>query len=126
MPISSTASLLEAVWTLLALPGFALSLYNTAGAYGDLHYHWRDGLRPVGWVGMVKVSLVLLMTVAIIAAGVVAMGVPEPVRPETRDAAELIAGCLVAMDVMTLGLAVAFAIERRFVVPHIHALRRAS
>jgi hypothetical protein len=123
IPLAPNASLLEVAWTLMALPGFGLSLYNTAGAWRDLYYHWRDGLRPLGWIGLAKVSIVLAMTLLIIAAGIAAMGVPEPVRPELQDAGELIAGCLVLLDVLTLALAIAFSLERAYVVPHIHMLR---
>jgi hypothetical protein len=118
-----TASMLEVFWTLLALPGFGLSIYNALGSVRDLRYHWDDGLRAIGWVGLVKVLLVLAMCALIIAAGVAAMGAPEPVRPELQDAGDFVAACLVLMDAMTLGLAVAFFLERRYVVPHIHVLR---
>lgn len=118
--IPVTASLLEIGWTLLALPGFALSIYNANGATSDLHRHWRDGLRSVAWIGLVKVVIVLVMCVLVILAGTMAMQAPEPLRPELQEAGGFIAGCLIIIDALTLALAVAFFLERRFVVPHVH------
>jgi hypothetical protein len=78
---------------------------------------------PVGWIGLAKATLVLLMCLLILLTGVVAMQVPEPVRPVVADAADFIATCLLLMDALTLALAIAFFLERRYVVPHVHVLR---
>jgi hypothetical protein len=121
--LPSTASTVEVVWTALAVPGLALSVYNAIGAYRDIHYHWRDGLRPVGWVGLAKVTIVLAMCLLVLLTGVVAMLVPEPLRPSLQDAGDFIATCLLIMDALTLALAIAFFWERRYVVPHVHILR---
>lgn len=115
----STVSLIEIVWTVLSLPGLLLSAYNCAGAVRDLRHHWRDGLQAVGWVGLVKVVLVAIMCGLVLIAGVAAMRVPEPVRPSTAEAAELIGACLILIDAGLLLLATAFTIERRLVVPHV-------
>jgi hypothetical protein len=115
-----TASPIEWAWTVMALPGLVLSVYNAAGSVLDLRFHWTDGLRPVGWVGLAKVALVLGMCLLDLLSGITAMQTPEPVRPELQDAGDFVAMCLLLMDAMTLGLAIAFFLERRFVVPNVH------
>lgn len=123
IPWFPNASLIEAAWTLMALPGLGLSIYNANGATADLRVHWRDGLRPLGWVGLAKVVIVLTMCLLVLSAGLAAMTAPEPIRPELQDASDFVAGCLILMDAMTLGLAIAFFLERRYIVPHVHAPR---
>jgi hypothetical protein len=118
VPISATASLLEIGWTALAVPGLLLSIHNLVGAVGDIRYHWSDGLRALGVVGAAKEGAVLLMTLLVLASGMAAMVTPP--RPETQDTAAFVAGCLIGVDVLTLVLAVAFWVERRVVVPHVH------
>src|SRR4051794_11375676 len=118
--LPETASALELRWTALALPGLVLSVYLVYGASRDLRYHWTDGLRPMGWVGLVKAVAVLLLAALVIAAGVVAMRTPEPVRPANQDASEVVANILLVIDGLILLLAVALAVERAYVVPHIH------
>jgi hypothetical protein len=121
--VPSTVSVVELVWTALAVPGLLLSVYNTLGSLRDLSHHWRDGLRPVGWVGLAKVLIVLVMCLLVLVAGVAAMRAPEPVRRDLQDAADIVATCLLLMDALTLALAIAFFLERRYVVPHVHLLR---
>jgi hypothetical protein len=120
MSLPPTVSALELLWTILALPGLGLSVYNIHGALSDLRYHWTDGLRGVGWIGLVKVSIVLAMALLVIGSGAIAMTVPEPIRPEVQDASDLVAVCLLFLDLTILALAVVFFIERRYVVPHVH------
>jgi hypothetical protein len=74
-------------------------------------------------LGLIKVSLVLVMCSLVLLTGLVAMQVPEPVRPSVQDAADFLATCLLVMDALLLALAVAFFWERRYVVPHVHMLR---
>lgn len=116
--VPATASALEVVWTALAVPGLLLSIHNLVGAVGDIRYHWSDGLRSLGVIGAAKEGAVLLMTLLVLASGLAAMVAPP--RPETQDTAAFVAGCLIGVDVLTLVLAVAFWVERRVVVPHVH------
>lgn len=118
------ASYRELLWTGAMLPGFILSVYNVAGALSDVRQHWLDGYRPMGWVGLVKTAAVLLISLLILASGWVALGTPEPVRPEGDDSADFIAGCLIAVDLLVLVVATALFIERRYVVPHIRSSLR--
>lgn len=119
MSLPETASTTETVWTVLALPGLLMSAYLVYGAERDLRYHWTDGLRPMGWVGLVKALAVLLLAALVIAAGVVAMWTPEPIRQPNQDASQIIAGILLVIDGLILALAVLLLIERAYVVPHI-------
>lgn len=118
--LPETASPTELTWTLMALPGLLLSLYLVYGAVFDLRHHWTDGLRPMGWVGLAKAVAVLLLAALVIAAGVIAMRTPEPVRPANQDASEIVAGILLLIDALILALAATLAFERGYVVPHIH------
>lgn len=126
MTFMPNASLLEWCWTLMSLPGLGLSLYNVNGAVHDLRYHWRDELRTVGVIGLVKVGAVLVMATLVLVSGLAAMLAPEPVRPQLQDAGDLVAVCLVGLDVLTLGLAFAFFLERRYIVPHVRERRGAT
>jgi hypothetical protein len=119
----TTASGQEVLWSLMALPGLLMSAYNVHGAIGDLRQHWTDGLRPVGWIGLAKVAIVLGMALLVLVSGVIAMLTPEPIRPELQDAVDTISSILLCLDFLILALAVAFAIERAYVVPHIHPAR---
>lgn len=121
--LPSTASTVEIVWTALSVPGLALSVYNTVGACRDIRYHWRDGLRGVGWIGLVKVATVLAMCLLLLVAGLASILAPPPLRPEVQHAADVLATCLLILDALALVLAVAFCLERRYVVPHVHVLR---
>jgi hypothetical protein len=121
--LPSTVSAVEVAWTAMALPGLLLSIYNTVGAYRDVRLPL--GRRPAPGrlgrphQGLARIGDVLL----VLLTGLVAMQVPEPVRPSVQDAADFIATCLLVMDALTLALAVAFFWERRYVVPHVHMLR---
>lgn len=119
-----TASATETWWTVLALPSVVMALSCLPGAVSDLRTHWTDGFRPMGWIGLAKVALVLVAALIIVAVGVGAMLAPEPIRPENQAFADFAAVLLIVLDVAILGLAIAFWLERRFVVPHIHPPKR--
>lgn len=122
--LPETASSLELWWTGLALPGMILSVWNVWGAACDLKLHWRTSLWGLGWIGLGKVGIVLLLGIIMVVVGVIAMLTPPPLLPENIEAGMRLAGLFMAIDVLILGLAVLFFIERRWVEDDLPFLRR--
>jgi hypothetical protein len=123
--LPETAGVQEIWWTALALPGFFLSVWTVWGAVHDLLEHRRTALETLAWIGLGKVTCVLLLGLIIIVVGLIAMYTPEPIRPENIEAAEQIVPLLLIVDGIILALAILFWAERRWVAGDIHVLRRA-
>jgi hypothetical protein len=123
--LPETAAPREIWWTVMAVPGFLLSVLNVLGATSDLRQHWHSSLNTLAWIGFGKVTAVLLLGTLVISVGIIAMQTPEPIRPENVEAAEQITPLLMVVDGLILTLAILFWVERRWVAGAIHVLRRA-
>jgi hypothetical protein len=123
--LPETAANREILWTGMALPGMLLSIWTVCGAVMDLLEHRRTVLETLAWIGLGKVTCVLLLGCIVIAVGLIAMSTPEPINPENIEAAEQTVPLLLVLDAIILALAILFWAERRWVAGDIHVLRRA-
>jgi hypothetical protein len=123
--LPETAATREIWWTGMAVPGMLLSIWTVCGAVADLLEHRRTVLETLAWIGLGKVTCVMLMGGIVIAVGLIAMGTPEPINPENIESAEQSVPLLLVLDFLILALAILFWAERRWVAGDIHVLRRA-
>lgn len=88
MPVMSTASPLEIVWTLIAVVGMALALVNLADAWADnaaIDEQTRDGLGDLAPSGRVialdnvgREALLLASLSGLFALGMISLFAPQP------------------------------------------------
>lgn len=119
MPVLSTASPLEIIWTLIAVIGIALALVNLADAWADnaaIDEQTRDGLGDLAPSGRIialdnvgREALLLASLMGLCALGMISLFSPQPApsnAPATGRAiafAAILIGvelCLVAKSVL--------------------------